>query len=1854
MINRIRSLILILFLTSTLLLLQQSQAEAWKPHTHVYAADQVWTDAVLDGRVNIAGVDYAIRPEIVAALSDWPEYYNAGVIGPDGFPGIVFGQSILHPENTGAWLRYVLSSAWRAQSDPSYTPDEKSQILAFAYGFLTHAAGDTWGHSLVNDFAQEIFPPIIEIVTDEEMAKVVLRHIIVEGYVAGGIPGYDTNPERGTAPNGDVSGDSTPGILFDAPHRFIFETLIDPQNGAPSHDRGVLIDQFLALRGALQAELGSTPSAPLETLVQELDRAEENLRNMRLAARAAREACDISRHPEVLVPSSNDNKNCLSALNELGITNVNAFGESINGAIKAAEESSELTAERLKDGYIAAWIEDIDTGLEHWSELGLAITNGLFDPQSKRDLENEICRFTGGEETLLRADCESAVRTIDVINALSQDYINDYMLAMLGLPDSAGGVRAAMQQYSDDVDLILAPLQFPLNPILEADAQISKFADQMINDAIARRFGIDVEQIEEFVTHPTHWMNAESEEISLPVVGTVNVDLFSAGDHARLDEFMGIEPGHHVPSNFPRPGGSTRLADGVVVDPNEFPPLRNTITIGKILLLDAAGLNQLLGDVLVGAGTIDDLASVTAYQDGDVVPANVMVDGLDGSPWLLSIDSDHAWRVDGKPRFPNRDPGVLPHGGSGQFPLWESCLLRPAFRALFVDWENEDNADETNFPDLGDACSVVSVVPLAKDVPPARVPPDAAFDWSMPDRFGDDANGDGLIDYYTTSIESNKPVADLIPIGPDGSEIWRVDFDACNSTPGDGRIIRYEWEIDGARQPAARSCSGFSHNFPEEGAYQVKLTVSADDGLTSQFTQEVVVQDWLIVSFGDSYASGEGSPDISAGYTAGSWRTSCSLDSFGIVPGFQVENVCYSVPPLGIPGVVTPPVPSTCVGVVVNRECWAVPPTDGIPGVMVPGTPRTCNADPDGFDSRGNCWLVPPTDGVFGVVTPAVASACNGNPDGFDRNGECWTTADVLGVPGIATPAISAKCNGGTGTFQGGQCWTTVPYSIEGYQNGFWTSNVCVPIGDLDIGFIPSSNCDIDVAGIPGVTTPAIAAACNGNSDGFDNNGDCWTIAPVIGIPGLVTPALPATCNGSKGGFDRNGQCWIRIPTTGFVGVIVEAIPATCNGGLGTFIRRDCWTVPPGAGVPGFKTPAVPRTCNGDPAGFDRSGQCWTTPPGSGSTQGTFIVDSCFMGPDSPLPGIVVPFGGTPSTGAECLAIGPGSSPEVEPIWQDDYCHRSAKSGHAQAALSMENNDPRTSVTFVHLACSGSQIFSNMAFLNLADQIEEANKLIGDREIDAVLLSIGGNDAGFASVVKACILQELCFEDDFTTLGSALSESACLFAIPFEKLSDCVEFVTDVGGEPGDSSGQRLFFNALYGVDCLGQGTPSNGANGCQRLLSRYDSFKKEVLINLAGVLPEELREAKVANPEDPNLPDVEEIPDLQRQDRIFLVEYPDLTKDDRGFYCDPQIHVLPLQVLPGGSRPESVWADTVAIEQLDQGVAQGAEAAGWNLVDGIYSGFKEHGYCAYNHWVVRMQESLVTQLDHLGSVHPNQAGYEFYGQRIAEDLTTDFYRGGNLAFPRIPDSSAQVERINTGSRDVIVRPPANVQGGEIRRQDGRRDSNNQRSGETITIALQPTTLEASPSEEVSIDVDLDPSKIGISSIALKLEFDGSQLELRSVEPGKVMGSRAVVGRQVIDSRNGTLLYSLSRRGPSKPPTSAGQVVRLHFKVLDRATPGSTRIRLLRFVATDENSDTVTDVSLVQPKAVINITRNLFLGDINQDGVVNHLDLAILGSAQGFREGAPRFDPRADLNSDGSVGLDDFSLLGSNYGKKAR
>lgn len=106
-----------------------------------------------------------------------------------------------------------------------------------------------------------------------------------------------------------------------------------------------------------------------------------------------------------------------------------------------------------------------------------------------------------------------------------------------------------------------------------------------------------------------------------------------------------------------------------------------------------------------------------------------------------------------------------------------------------------------------------------------------------------------------------------------------LTLDACGSRGGTTAIASYDWTVLGGDRPGwlvhrlAESCR-IAIPVPTEGTYYVLLTVRAHDGEAASTMQRVSVSDVLIVSIGDSYASGEGNPDVLLGPAtpAGEWQ----------------------------------------------------------------------------------------------------------------------------------------------------------------------------------------------------------------------------------------------------------------------------------------------------------------------------------------------------------------------------------------------------------------------------------------------------------------------------------------------------------------------------------------------------------------------------------------------------------------------------------------------------------------------------------------------------------------------------------------------------------------------------------------------------------------------------------------------------------------------------------------------------------------------------------------------------------------------------------------------------------------------
>ena len=671
---------------------------AFKPYTHVEIAKDVRDDIIADGRLTIGGhaegavqAQYDVHPAIVAAITDYPGYYFAGTVGPDGFPDLVMGQSVVHPIDTGTWLARVLDMAWAAQTDAAFSPVERSQILAWSYGYATHAAGDFWAHTLVNEFAQGVFPAVGDVVQDDRDLANAVRHLLLEGYIGDATPGFDNHPDRSLLPDGDVSDDSTPGIVFGAPVRFIYDTLIrafpgDPtaegstrvqtlDTDAATHEirRAVGSGDFLAdgfapldAGGAamrVQA-FGFGPGDPWYTIVAVTAGAITVL--------------------EPIADSTGDGDEWLSTSVSRGVLQDTFFNllDSVSLALVAAGGAPAASFDTLTDqvvailagggvpspvlvdqlyrAYLAGWAADIRSGLENWGILGLASTNALFDADARRHLQNATAADTGADVDPARADAEG-VGLLDVLIAelddpnrdddTSDSFIDNYLMPMLGSPRRLVELTGVLGTFAEALDdTILGALGIVANPLRATIAELAQIPKQWLTDYIETRFGVPLDLLEQ--------LNGMSNKLDLAsvTVGSTVIPVYQPTDHAKLDGYLGIQGAAHASPIFldhgpgftfyPNPTGV--LDANVEFDKGTFAAYRNSVMLAKLLLLNDkplggagaspsdGGLSRLMSDQLALAvpGSLPydwSLLNSVGAHGGNIFTTTLPMDGL-GDP----------------------------------------------------------------------------------------------------------------------------------------------------------------------------------------------------------------------------------------------------------------------------------------------------------------------------------------------------------------------------------------------------------------------------------------------------------------------------------------------------------------------------------------------------------------------------------------------------------------------------------------------------------------------------------------------------------------------------------------------------------------------------------------------------------------------------------------------------------------------------------------------------------------------------------------------------------------------------------------------------------------------------------------------------------------------------------------------------------------------------------------------------------------------------------------------------------------------------------------------------------------------
>ncbi|MDB4614292.1 hypothetical protein OAH18_01250 [bacterium] len=297
---------------------------------------------------------------------------------------------------------------------------------------------------------------------------------------------------------------------------------------------------------------------------------------------------------------------------------------------------------------------------------------------------------------------------------------------------------------------------------------------------------------------------------------------------------------------------------------------------------------------------------------------------------------------------------------------------------------------------------------------------------------------------------------------------------------------------------------------------------------------------------------------------------------------------------------------------------------------------------------------------------------------------------------------------------------------------------------------------------------------------------------------------------------------------------------------------------------------------------------------------------------------------------------------ETKPVWLEPLAFRSRRSAPSRAAKELVNSHPHSSVTFLSFASSGATIEKGLigpqgiftkisAGGNVRDkrgnlgQLDQVVKATGTRQIDALVISIGANDVGFAKVLAESIRGDLLrtqthsdainsanqFGNKLTDLAKAIKTK---FALQPRHIY-FVEYPTEVFGEIND---RRLNTLPLVTV--------------CGRI-----SDEEAVEIHKIGrVLNENLR---------------------------FQPKPRDSTSQSEG---------RPSRT----ARPQDAARSILRDSRV-------------HTIGDIADRFRNHGYCAKESYFVQIDESCAQQGNILGAFHPNSTGIRLVADRIAEELYT-------------------------------------------------------------------------------------------------------------------------------------------------------------------------------------------------------------------------------------------------------------------------
>lgn len=354
-------------------------------------------------------------------------------------------------------------------------------------------------------------------------------------------------------------------------------------------------------------------------------------------------------------------------------------------------------------------------------------------------------------------------------------------------------------------------------------------------------------------------------------------------------------------------------------------------------------------------------------------------------------------------------------------------------------------------------------------------------------------------------------------------------------------------------------------------------------------------------------------------------------------------------------------------------------------------------------------------------------------------------------------------------------------------------------------------------------------------------------------------------------------------------------------------------------------------------------------------------------------------------------------------IWKNEDCFRSGISGPSLSAAEFELRDPETSITYISFACSGGTTDDVLNQIrNLRSHLEPDFSLppvqgsfqtsTSKRSIDALTLSVGGNDLGFADLLALCG-----GFDKVVNADGALEKVASIYDVAenffLNNDDDCNT------SELARGAKHILAEHLPEKYDEINDALRANGLDVEEIYITQYPEtfFSSDIDDAVDALMFDQLGRLGSKISELPT-PDSAEIAvakviatflggfDEQVElvigalENIFSVDL----LDDCGVFSEV-------------NKEESIFM-TVMAKGLNAAVRAAAYRNHWNYVQGIAEAFKGHHYCASNPYFRGILDSFNLQGDVDGTLHPNFKGV----QVVRNALLRDIYLGPDLRPQRI------------------------------------------------------------------------------------------------------------------------------------------------------------------------------------------------------------------------------------------------------------